>query len=730
MPSIINSECFTIQPPLDFLDAHPPIRHLSAEVASRYADNELVTDDMLRVGGGFMWEALKLDAEFDAMCAQAGRGIIPIVIESQDSAILSLPWEALYHPQAGFLGLDAKFTLSRRIPGAPQDSSPAESGPLRVLLFTAMSEDQARLDVEEEQAQVQEALMPLIAKGLVRLEMPDDGRFETFQQILKDFEPHLVFLSGHGKYHDQSALDQPSYAEFLFETDGDDGDPIKGEELAQAFGALPVQCVVLSACESGKSASDRLNTGLAHRLAMHGIPHVIGMRESILDPAGTRFNRAFCDAIARRERVDVALQLARQAITQPLKDSKKESGLPGVEEMSRGQWCLPSLVSNDLERPLINWEFEPADFKQARTETFASMSNPANIALLQAIPLNVPLAAEFRIASSSLASITNVAVRLELESGTVGWGESSILQPLTVEDQALAIDSIEASREFLTGMPVTAWRVLSERLLANFPDYPSVRAGIEMAVFDALAKFCGLPLFQFFGGASSDLITDITLPICAAETAGELATKYRKQGFKTLKVKVGQNVDADCERLRAIHRAFAHCALILDANAGFSAQQCIDLVNRLQALGIKPALLEQPVQCDDFDALRRISQETGLPVAADESCCSSQDALRIVAEGAAQVINIKLVKSGVVQALDIAAIAKAAGLDLMIGGMVETRLAMGFSAHFAAGLGGFRWIDLDTPLLLAEDPVDGGYTAHGPRYELDTGELGHGGSLR
>ncbi len=354
MPSIVNPECFTIQPPANFLDAHPPVRHLSAEVASRYAANELVTDDMLRVGGGYMWEALKLDAEFDAMRAQQGRGIIPIVIQSEDPAILCLPWEALYHPQVGFLGLESKFTLSRCIPGIPQDSSAAEPGPLRVLLFTAMSEDQARLDVEEEQTQVQEALMPLIAKGLVRLEIPDDGRFETFQQMLKIFEPHLVFLSGHGKYHDQSALDQPSYAEFLFETDGDDGDPIKGEPLANAFGALPVQCVVLSACESGTSTSDRLNTGLAHRLALHGIPHVIGMRESILDPAGTRFNRAFCDAIVRRERVDVALQLARQAITQPLKGSKKETGLSGVEEMSLGQWCLPSLVSNDLQRPLID----------------------------------------------------------------------------------------------------------------------------------------------------------------------------------------------------------------------------------------------------------------------------------------------------------------------------------------------------------------------------------------
>ena len=81
------------------------------------------------------------------------------------------------------------------------------------------------------------------------------------------------------------------------------------------------------------------------------------------------------------------------------------------------------------------------------------------------------------------------------------------------------------------------------------------------------------------------------------------------------------------------------------------------------------------------------------------------------------------------QALEIIAIARGSGLGLMIGGMVETRLAMGFSAHLAAGTGAFRWVDLDTPLLLAEDPVRGGYDADGPRYRLGHVTAGHGGEL-
>lgn len=124
-----------------------------------------------------------------------------------------------------------------------------------------------------------------------------------------------------------------------------------------------------------------------------------------------------------------------------------------------------------------------------------------------------------------------------------------------------------------------------------------------------------------------------------------------------------------------------------------------------------------------------MAREAGVPIAADESCQSPQDAVRIGQDKLAQVINIKLSKCGVVQALDIAAIARSNGIGLMIGAMVEIRIAIGFSAHFAAGLGGFDWIDLDTSLLLTNDPIEGGFIASGPHYQLNVGSYGHGGVL-
>ena len=125
-------------------------------------------------------------------------------------------------------------------------------------------------------------------------------------------------------------------------------------------------------------------------------------------------------------------------------------------------------------------------------------------------------------------------------------------------------------------------------------------------------------------------------------------------------------------------------------------------------------LLEQPVSREDLEGLQAIRHLTGVPVAADESVRSLEDARRIARLQAADYINIKIMKTGVVEALRIAAFARSAGLRLMVGGMVETRIAMGCSFSLVLGQGGFDVLDLDTPLLLSTDPVQGGYRYSGP----------------
>ena len=135
---------------------------------------------------------------------------------------------------------------------------------------------------------------------------------------------------------------------------------------------------------------------------------------------------------------------------------------------------------------------------------------------------------------------------------------------------------------------------------------------------------------------------------------------------------------------------------------------------------------EQPTPAGDLDALRRVREQGRVPVAADESAKNARAVGVLAREHAADVINIKLMKSGVAEALDMVGAARAAGLGLMVGGMVETELCMTASACFAGGLGGFSFVDLDTPLFMAERPLAGGFEQQGPRLTVDQNQAGHG----
>ncbi len=365
MPSNVSKNPFIIRPGADFLEKNAALKHAGGALAHKYARRELVTEAELQAVGHSLWRALDAADEFAQARAAAGVNILPIIVESAQAAVQQLPWETLYHPEHGFLARSMAFTLSRRSGGVQAEPPALETGPLRVLLFTSLPDDvkaeTGRLDVEDQQAQVLEALSEFVAEGLVDLEMPDDGRFTTLQDLLQNFRPHLLYLFGHGKFYYQPHDKQAPFAVFQFEDDTGQSDFVDEKRLAQAFVGNSVACVALAACESGKTASDALNNGLAWRLSQAGVPHVIGMREAVLERAGILFNAALARAVAAQERIDVALQRARRAITTPLKDSPRLAAAEasGLAELSLGQWCLPLLLSPVAERPLINWQFAP-----------------------------------------------------------------------------------------------------------------------------------------------------------------------------------------------------------------------------------------------------------------------------------------------------------------------------------------------------------------------------------
>ncbi|NTV21743.1 MAG: tetratricopeptide repeat protein [Chlorobium limicola] len=350
-----------LRPAADLPETHPHLIRQAKTLSQAYARKEIINDNQLRVMGNALWLVLDADETLQKAKHQAGESILPIVIESDNPAVLELPWETLWHSEYEFLALHKEFILSRTSPTITVHMPDIEPGPLRILLFTTLPDDlneTDQLQIEEEQSGVLEALGPWLQSGHVVLEMPDDGRFSLFEELLQTFRPHLVWLSGHGVFlREQLNHDHKGF--FLFEDENTgNGSLVDEDTLAGAFRGTAVQGVVLSACQSGKAVSSDLNNGLMYALAQKGMPHVIGMRESILDRTGIQFARGFFTALLEKRNIAEALRQARSAIMKPLQEDEDAKRYLYAEH-SLGQWCLPILLSRQHDRPLIKWQFTP-----------------------------------------------------------------------------------------------------------------------------------------------------------------------------------------------------------------------------------------------------------------------------------------------------------------------------------------------------------------------------------
>jgi len=340
--------------------------------------------------------------------------------------------------------------------------------------------------------------------------------------------------------------------------------------------------------------------------------------------------------------------------------------------------------------------------------------------------LNIPLLEPFTIATGGVSEANNVLITVTLEDGSVGYGESAPFSPSTGETQETALAAARGCAALVEGKDAAHWRVLSKLMHSVYFSQHTAIAGMEMALLDALTRSYGLPLYIFFGGASSAIETDYSIPMVTPEHGYELAKAAAARGITCLKIKVGGAIREDVARVEAIREGAPGLGLTLDANQGYTANEALLCLEALDDRDIRPLMMEQPVHKEDYEGLRYVTQHTSVPIAADESAYSAANVAHLIHMGACNVVNIKLMKCGFVEALDIAAVCRATHTQLMIGAMMESRLATSAAAHFVAGLGGFRYIDLDTPMLLADDPFTGGYEQKGGVYDVSGVESGLG----
>ncbi len=343
-------------------------------------------------------------------------------------------------------------------------------------------------------------------------------------------------------------------------------------------------------------------------------------------------------------------------------------------------------------------------------------------------PLSIALVEPFTIASGRMETTRAVEVEVTVVSnGTraTGLGEAACLPPVTAEDQPDVLRTIESVASSLVGVDLPAWGLdLEEALGRLLPQAPVARAGIEMSLLDATARIAGLPLRTALGGdlggRTCTLETDVTIAIADPARMADLALSWHARGFRVLKIKVGAELASDIRALEAIARAIPGARLRIDANAGFSARQALALAEVCESLGLRVECWEQPCAAGDLDAMAEVAAALEAPVIADESVKTYADLVAIAERRCADGINLKIAKmGGLLRAYRIGVEAKARGLKLMAGGMVETRLGMTAGAHLVCALGGVDFVDLDTAWLLESEPYEGGYRADGPDYTLD-----------
>jgi L-alanine-DL-glutamate epimerase-like enolase superfamily enzyme len=299
----------------------------------------------------------------------------------------------------------------------------------------------------------------------------------------------------------------------------------------------------------------------------------------------------------------------------------------------------------------------------------------------------------------------NVLVRITLADGTVGLGEGAPFTAVSGETQKSTLDAAHSARCALLGRDGRSYRSIAGELADNIRHAPAARCAIEIALFDALVRHFRMPLWAFFGGCGTAIETDMTVTAGDVDHASRAAQAILARGISMIKVKVGAlSAEEDAQRLAAVKKVAPESPLLIDANGGYTPSEAVRLLDRLNEMGVALELFEQPVAPHDWAEFRRRAAGKGVggkrvAVCADESARSAADVLALVRDDAVEAVNIKPMKYGVVESLAIWNVARAAGLELMIGGMLESSLSMSFSVHFAAGLVGFSYGDLDTPMF-------------------------------
>lgn len=336
---------------------------------------------------------------------------------------------------------------------------------------------------------------------------------------------------------------------------------------------------------------------------------------------------------------------------------------------------------------------------------------------IETFDVAVPLVKPFKTALRTVTTAQSIYVVITDEMGRKGYGEAPPTHVITGDTLVSIRHTIEnILAPVLIGRDLTNSEGLFKLLHQTIVGNTSAKAAIDMAIFDLLSQQAGQPLVQFLGGYRQSVETDFTVSVNEPAEMADDAANYISAGFNVLKIKVGiGEISEDIERIKAIRDRIGYdVKLRLDANQGWEAKAAVKAIRQMEDAGLDIELIEQPVIRYDFEGLKYVTDQTFTPIMADEAVFSPDDMKRVLEMRAADLVNLKLMKSGgIYKAIQMNKMAEAYGVECMVGSMIETKIGLTAAAHFAASQRNITRYDFDAPLMLAQQTIDGGIQYNG-----------------
>jgi L-alanine-DL-glutamate epimerase-like enolase superfamily enzyme len=326
----------------------------------------------------------------------------------------------------------------------------------------------------------------------------------------------------------------------------------------------------------------------------------------------------------------------------------------------------------------------------------------------------------FAIATGTMEYAQNVFIRVHTDAGFYGVGECSAFPMIVGETQDTCLVMAHEFAKLWKGSDALDIPARLQQLHDFAAGNTTIKSAFDMALYDIAAKNADLPLYQFLGGQKRKVETDITIGIGKPELMAEKAVAFKASGASILKVKLGKNAIEDVERIKQIREAIgSEIKIRVDANQGWSFG---DAVFALQVLGkYDIEFCEQPMRTWYDDRLPELMQLSPVKIMADESVYNHHDARKQINSGSCHYINIKLAKSGgLFEAKQIHDLAAEKGIPCMMGGMLESRIALSAKLHFVYASPNIKFYDMDTCMIgHLKDPCGGGVTYDGYFLNID-----------